>query len=60
MNTIASTYSNSHDRNVGIDVGKTNLDIFIFELDQHWQVSNTQEDIRGLLVSSPGQRTTQK
>jgi len=51
MNTIASTYSNSHDRNVGIDVGKASLDIFIFELDLHWQVANTPADIRGLLTT---------
>lgn len=51
MKTIASNYSHSNNRNVGIDVGKTNLDVFIFELDQHWQVSNTPEDIRCLLTT---------
>lgn len=51
MNTIARNYSNSHDRNVGIDVGKASLDVFIFELDQHWQVGNTADDIRRLLTT---------
>jgi transposase len=51
MNTIAKFYSKSQDRNVGIDVGKASLDIFIFELDLHWQVANTPLEIRSLLIA---------
>lgn len=36
-------------RNVGVDVGKSFLDIFIFELDRHWQVHNTKEGIAELV-----------
>ena len=36
-------------RNIGIDVGKSFLDIFILELDRHWQIHNTREDIRDLV-----------
>ncbi|WP_024330530.1 hypothetical protein [Simiduia agarivorans] len=35
-------------RNIGIDVGKSFLDIYILELDRHWQVHNTVDDIREL------------
>jgi len=51
MNTIASNYSASTTRNVGIDVGKSTLDVFIYELDLHWQVANTDQDIRSLITT---------
>jgi len=51
MNTIARNYSQSPMRNVGIDVGKSNLDVFIYELDLHWQVANTVQDVRRLLIT---------
>lgn len=35
-------------RNIGIDVGKSFLDIYILELDRHWRVHNTTDDIRAL------------
>lgn len=35
-------------RNIGIDVGKVFLDIYILELDRHWQVHNTADDIKEL------------
>jgi transposase len=35
-------------RNIGIDVGKLFLDIYILELDRHWQVHNTADDIKEL------------
>lgn len=38
-------------RNVGIDVGKTFLDIYIFELDRHWQIHNTADDIKQFIQS---------
>ncbi len=51
MNTIARNYSQSNMRNVGIDVGKANLDVFIYELDLHWQVANTAPEVRRLLIT---------
>ncbi len=38
-------------RNIGIDVGKTYLDIYILEIDRHWQIHNTADDIRELRKS---------
>jgi transposase len=51
MNTIARNYSAGTTRNVGIDVGKSTLDVFIYEMDLHWQVANTDMDIRSLLTT---------
>ena len=36
-------------RNIGIDVGKTYLDINILELDRYWQIHNTIDDIKELV-----------
>ena len=33
-------------RNIGIDVGKTYLDIYILELDRYWRIFNTADDIK--------------
>lgn len=41
----------SKERNIGIDVGKTHLDICIYELDRYWQVENNREGIRALLAT---------
>lgn len=38
-------------RNIGIDVGKTFLDIYILELDRHWQIHNTVDEIKTLVRS---------
>lgn len=38
-------------RNIGIDVGKTFLDIYILELDRHWQIYNTIDDIKTLITT---------
>ncbi len=35
--------------NVGVDVGKSSLDIFIYEKSQHWQEANTAEGIKRIL-----------
>jgi len=51
MNTIAKNYSQNNMRNVGIDVGKSNLDVFIYELDLHWRVANTEQEVRRLLTT---------
>ena len=37
-----------HERNIGIDVGSVHLDIYILELDRHWQVSNCLDVIKTL------------
>lgn len=38
-------------RNVGIDIGKTYLDICIVELDRHWQIHNAANEIQQLVKS---------
>ncbi|CAI9912101.1 TPA: transposase [Pseudomonas aeruginosa] len=38
-------------RNIGIDVGKTFLDIHILEPDRHWQIYNSMSDIKALKKS---------
>ena len=35
-------------RNIGVNVGKSFLDIFILELDRYWQIPNTIDDIKEL------------
>jgi transposase len=49
MKTTTNAHIKSHERNIGIDVGKTFLDISLYELDRHWQVENTSDGIKGLL-----------
>lgn len=47
MNTTkANSKAGKH---VGIDVGKTFLDICILEIDRHWQIHNTVDDIKQLV-----------
>ena len=48
MKSIPKQNSKSN-KNVGIDVGKSTLDIFIYELDLHWQCSNDANDIKTLV-----------
>jgi len=45
---ITTTKANRK-RNIGIDVGKAYLDIYIYELDLHWQVENNAKGIKDLL-----------
>jgi transposase len=49
MNTTTNANSNSKSWNIGIDVGKSTLDVFIYELDLHWQVANSAQEVRCLL-----------
>ena len=49
MNTITKAYNRNNERHVGIDVGKDTLDIFIYEIDKHWQAANTHEGIKVLI-----------
>jgi len=49
MNTTINANSRKTERNVGIDVGKDILDIYIYELEKHWQAANTLEGIKQLI-----------
>lgn len=42
------TTTKTADRNVGIDVGKSTLDIYVLEQDNHWQTENTEAGVRAL------------
>jgi transposase len=49
MNTTNRIYIKSSNRNIGIDVGKDTLDIYVYELSLHWQEANSPEGIRRLM-----------
>lgn len=49
MKTTSKASINHQDRNIGIDVGKSFLDIYILELDRHWQVQNSRSEINTLV-----------
>ena len=49
MKTTTKANRNHEGRNVGIDVSKSHLDIFILELDRHWRIENTPEGIKSLI-----------
>lgn len=49
MKTTYKASINQQERNIGIDVGKTFLDIYILELDRHWQVHNVASEIKKLI-----------
>jgi transposase len=42
-------YSKSTQRHIGIDVGKSTLDVFILERDVHWQTTNDKDGIKDLI-----------
>jgi transposase len=48
MKTTTNASTSVTERNVGIDVGKTTLDIFVLELNLHWQCDNSDEAVRTL------------
>jgi len=48
MNTT-SRANIKQERNIGIDVGKTFLDIHILECDRYWKIHNTESDIKNLI-----------
>jgi len=50
MNTTNNANLRSKQRNIGIDVGKHFLDVYIFELEAHWQVENNLAGIKQLLI----------
>lgn len=49
MSTINQTYSDPQGKNVGIDVGKSQLDICIHERGMHWSTSNDASAIKALV-----------
>ena len=49
MNTTTAAHIDRSERNVGIDIGKSTLDVCIFELDVYLQYPNTTEGIRELI-----------
>jgi len=49
MNSTTKVSIRNIERNVGIDVGKDTLDIYIYELEKHWQVDNTCEGVKSLV-----------
>ena len=49
MNTTTAAHINRNERNVGIDIGKSMLDMCIYEVDIYTQYPNTPEGIRQLL-----------
>ena len=46
MKTISN--ANSNFKNIGIDVGKSFLDIYIFEKQLHWQIENHPDQLKKL------------
>jgi transposase len=50
MKTTSKAGINQHERNIGIDVGKTFLDIYILELDRYWQIHNVASEIKTLIT----------
>lgn len=48
MKTTAKASIDQRKRNIGIDVGKSALDVCVFELNLHWQVENSPEGIKAL------------
>lgn len=49
MSTMKEVYSDPQGKNVGIDVGKSQLDICIHETDIQWSTSNNTGDIKTLV-----------
>ena len=49
MNTTTQANRRINERHIGIDIGKDNLDIYIFELEKHWQADNTTTGIKKLV-----------
>ena len=51
MNTTTVASLRNKERHIGIDVGKPFLDLYIFELDLHWQEENNPEGIKRLITA---------
>jgi len=50
MKTTTNANTNVTEKNVGIDVGKSQLDIYVLELELHWQCDNSDEAIKALVT----------
>lgn len=50
MNTTSNASIQLQGNNVGIDVGKASLDIYILERDLHWQIDNSEAAIKSLVT----------
>lgn len=50
MNTTTKARIRNTERNVGIDIGKHTLDVYIYETECHWQADNTPAGIKQLLA----------
>lgn len=51
MKTTSKASIKQQERNIGIDVGKTYLDICILELDRHYQIHNSASEIKDLITT---------
>lgn len=49
MKTTTKASRNHEGRNIGIDVSKDYLDIFILELDRHWRIMNNPQEVKSLI-----------
>ncbi len=49
MKTTTTASSGNISKNIGIDISKNTLDVFVYQTDQHWQSDNTPAGIRALL-----------
>lgn len=49
MKSMSKAHSDNKQRNVGIDVSKASLDIYIYELGKHWQSDNSPEGVNSLI-----------
>jgi len=52
MKTMSSVHIGNTERNVGIDVGKTKLDVLILEVDTYLQKPNSPEEVKRLVKKS--------
>lgn len=48
MSTMNQVYSDPDGKNIGVDIGKSQLDIYIHERDEHWATGNNPCDIKAL------------
>lgn len=48
MTTTTASIGNTS-RNIGIDVSKDTLDLYVYETSQHWQAANSESGVRRLV-----------
>lgn len=49
MSTMNQVYSDPKGKNIGVDVGKSQLDICIYESGEYWSAGNNPKDIKALM-----------